>query len=467
MAMATIVVVSLVSTCSPLYPANPYCDANIYMTMGKHWWDGMIPYRDLYDQKGPLLYMLHALAALISSRHFIGIYLIELIGGMALLLGYRKVMELWIDARHALPASIALMALTYTSTFFCFGDTVEELMLPILVWSWYPFLRYAKQDVMPDFKTSAWIGAAVAVVFWTKFTVVAPYAGMVAAALITACYRKQMPALLTRMLTALAVFMAFSLALIALFFAIGAGWEMLHGYLLFNIFHYNTTTEGAGYIHMPRWLLLVWLVVVYGFSRIPDQRDVRLMVSLTAATTTVLFFAVFCYYYYYLISYFLFAPIVGAVMAKKERSLRRVWTVVGILFVLTLARDYNLILLLRGKAVSYAVPMAEFIAQDKEEDNPQLIVTGYLNASIFNKADIKPCAKYFFTPNSVYPAIRAEQDSLLRDPATRYVVTPNELPDSLGYEYVMTTIDYDRGTGIEMFTHVERETPMHLYKRTR
>ncbi len=99
---------------------------------------------------------------------------------------------------------------------------------------------------------------------------------------------------------------------------------MLDGYLLFNLFHYNTTTEGAGYIHMPRWLLLVWAVVVYLFSRIPDQRDVRLMVALTAATTTVLFFAVFCYYYYYLISYFLFAPVVGAIMAKKPRSLRRV-----------------------------------------------------------------------------------------------------------------------------------------------
>lgn len=465
MAAVTLVVVTLVSTCSPLYPSNPYCDANIYLTVGRNWWHGLLPYRDLYDQKGPLLHMAHALAALISDQHFFGVYLLELIGGMALLMGYRKVIGLWTEKRYSLPAAIALMALTYTSTFFCFGDTVEELMLPILVWSWYPLLRYAKCGDIPSVRCVVGIALAVSVVFWTKFTIVLPYAGMILAALIIAYRREQLQVFLTRMLLALMVFVVFSLAVILFFFAMGAGREMLDGYLLFNLFHYNTTTEGAGYIHMPRWLLLVWAVVVYLFSRIPDQRDVRLMVAMTAATTTVLFFAVFCYYYYYLISYFLFAPVVGAIMAKKPRNLRRVWIVVGVICVLTMMRDYNLILLLRGKADSYAVPMAEYIATDKEEEDPQLLVADFLNSSIFNKANLTPRAKYFFTPNSVYPAIRAERDSLLCDPATRYVVTPNELPDSLGYELVMTTIDYDRGVGIEMFTHKECATPVHLYKR--
>ena len=49
------------------YPINDWSDANIYFTIGKGMTRGQVVYRDLYDHKGPLLYALHALCALISQ----------------------------------------------------------------------------------------------------------------------------------------------------------------------------------------------------------------------------------------------------------------------------------------------------------------------------------------------------------------------------------------------------------------
>ena len=59
------------SKSSPLYPINDWSDANIYFSIGKGMLRGEVVYRDLYDHKGPLLYALHALCALVSPFFFI------------------------------------------------------------------------------------------------------------------------------------------------------------------------------------------------------------------------------------------------------------------------------------------------------------------------------------------------------------------------------------------------------------
>lgn len=55
---------------SPLYIINDWYDANAYFTMGKGMMNGAVPYRDLFDHKGPLLYLLYGIGYLIDSTGF-------------------------------------------------------------------------------------------------------------------------------------------------------------------------------------------------------------------------------------------------------------------------------------------------------------------------------------------------------------------------------------------------------------
>ena len=71
------VTITVVSASSPLYPFNPWDDANCFFTVGRGIIHGLVPYRDLYEQKGPLLYFIYALAALISEKSFIGAWIAE------------------------------------------------------------------------------------------------------------------------------------------------------------------------------------------------------------------------------------------------------------------------------------------------------------------------------------------------------------------------------------------------------
>ena len=59
---------------SPLYATNFWTDTNIYFTIGRGMTRGLMPYRDLFDHKGPLLFILYALGAAISDTSFIGVF---------------------------------------------------------------------------------------------------------------------------------------------------------------------------------------------------------------------------------------------------------------------------------------------------------------------------------------------------------------------------------------------------------
>ena len=79
-ALAGLLSVAMLLVCSknsPLYPMNDWVDVNCFFTIGRGIRHGLVPYLDLYEQKGPLLYAVYALAAWISETGFIGVFIVE------------------------------------------------------------------------------------------------------------------------------------------------------------------------------------------------------------------------------------------------------------------------------------------------------------------------------------------------------------------------------------------------------
>ena len=64
--LAAVFTVTICSKSSPIYPLNDWDDPNCFFTVGKAMANGKILYKDIFEQKGPLLYMLHMLAYQIS-----------------------------------------------------------------------------------------------------------------------------------------------------------------------------------------------------------------------------------------------------------------------------------------------------------------------------------------------------------------------------------------------------------------
>lgn len=81
---------------SPFYVFNDWVDANAFFTMGKGMMNGLIPYKDLFEQKGPILYFIYGIGYLLDNDGFTGIYILEVLSSTILCYCLYKLSKLMI-----------------------------------------------------------------------------------------------------------------------------------------------------------------------------------------------------------------------------------------------------------------------------------------------------------------------------------------------------------------------------------
>ena len=145
--VAAAAVLMICSRASFLYPFHNWDDVNSYLSMGKCMMDGSaVPYRDLFDQKGPCLYFAYGLCSLISRTEFTGVYLMELILTVSDLAGIYRILRLYLSKGWSAVLSVPVLALMFSSLSFYWGGSAEELCLPFLILPLYMTLRRLGQE---------------------------------------------------------------------------------------------------------------------------------------------------------------------------------------------------------------------------------------------------------------------------------------------------------------------------------
>ena len=164
-------VLLLMAQASPLHAGNNWLDTNCFVTVARGMIAGKIPYRDLIEQKGPLLYLLHVPAMLISPRGYFGIYLLEVAEYACFVVAVMRIARLLGGNRAVLPA-ILLTMIPVASTVFAAGDSsAEEMVQPLLAWSVYDALRYLQSDAKKmSARTLLRNGFLAGCVLWIKFS---------------------------------------------------------------------------------------------------------------------------------------------------------------------------------------------------------------------------------------------------------------------------------------------------------
>ena len=168
----------IATSSSPLYAANFWTDTNIYFTIGRGMTRGLMPYRDLFDHKGPLLFMLYALGAAISDTSFIGVFILEVLSlAAAVYAGWRTV-SLFGEGRLTLLSMPILAAVACCCTAFTQGGSAEEFALPALAAGVYLALAQMAQPGEADGRRALGFGAAAGWVFLIKYTDIGLFAGL-------------------------------------------------------------------------------------------------------------------------------------------------------------------------------------------------------------------------------------------------------------------------------------------------
>ncbi len=451
------IILAICSKSSFLYPLNDWVDANCYFTVGKGMMNGLVPYRDLVEQKGILLYFLHGIGYLVSHKTFIGVYLIEVIAGTGYLYYAAKTTSLFVHERWAYIITPVLAALVYSSASFAHGDSAEELCLPLLMFGLYWLFRFFKNkdDLTP--RVLGLSGVMAGCVLWIKYTMLGFWLGWMIAIFVGLLLAKQLRKAFASCLWFLGGMIVAIVPWLVYFAANGALADWFHVYFYLNFTAYPET-HGLAEMLGSVWksvsetilaspALLVSIVIgllgFLGTNRLIKGAWPKVCLLLIPALLALGVYAggrAYPYYFLIIMGMLMLPGLI--VLARAISALAGAWRtaearrkpnirIPRLLFGLLCA----LVLALSSAYAYSAYQYRDFMEVDKEalaqyrfaqimneEQDPTLLNYGFLDGGFYTAADILPATKYFCKLNLDVPEIMETQQQLIHDKTVQFVV---------------------------------------------
>ncbi len=234
----------LVSKCSPLYPLQDWVDTNCFLTMGRGMLHGLVPYQDLFEQKGPLLYFYHFLASIISETSFIGVFILEVLSFTLFLYYLKKILAYFIqDKSKCLILTIIGTVIILTMRSFHFGDSAEEFCLPFITIQFYHLIKLLKEKYLSK-KDLLIDGFLAGCTFMIKYTLLGFFIGYGIVLTITYLSKKDKKELLTSYLYLFLGGITSLIPWLIYFLVTNALKDFIHVYFVLNITKYSSTGGG-------------------------------------------------------------------------------------------------------------------------------------------------------------------------------------------------------------------------------
>ncbi|WP_203639324.1 teichoic acid glycosyl transferase [Levilactobacillus wangkuiensis] len=243
LAFIGIFMMAFCSYTSPAYYFDTSPDNNAFFTVGKAMMHGITPYKDIFEQKGPYVYLLHGLAYLVSHRSFILIFVVEigvLVAAMILTFKIARVMKL-AELPAFLVAMLSPMLFLY-HPYYNYGDTVEFFTLPLLLSLIYLIFLLDQHQLT----VSPWWffaqGLFVGIVFLAKYTLLGAWIAFYLAYGGYLLVKKQWRLLGQLVLWSGAGFLLATVPWLIYFLATGSLGSFINVYILFNTKVYMTSS---------------------------------------------------------------------------------------------------------------------------------------------------------------------------------------------------------------------------------
>ncbi len=249
--LTSVSVITLVSNCSPFYAFNDWVDPHTMFSVGKAILHGMMPYRDVFEQKGPVILLLHAFAALISRTSLTGVWILEIISCFLFLYCSCQIMKIRLG-KAALPLIPVLALISYTVTAFAQGDSAEEFCLPVLAYGLLVGYRSIANEKLPASREWFFVGLSSGLVLWTKYSMLGFYFGCFFALFLYAKKNKRLPELWRGVGRTALGLGCISLCILLWFMINGAAYNLFETYFYQNLFLYPKTADIYGHLTLIR-----------------------------------------------------------------------------------------------------------------------------------------------------------------------------------------------------------------------
>ena len=137
--------IALTFSLCPINGQSAGIDSSVFLYIGKRMQSGVVPYRDLFDHKGPLLFFIQYFGLLFSGDKFFGVWIIELIClTVAIYFSYKTLQILNSKNTVINFLTILLSYLVIGLQLFEGGNLTEEYALPAIAFFGYVFSKFLK-----------------------------------------------------------------------------------------------------------------------------------------------------------------------------------------------------------------------------------------------------------------------------------------------------------------------------------
>lgn len=246
-------------------------DSSVFKLIGSLIGKGYIPYRDLFDHKGPLIYIFNYLGTQIA--YYRGTWIIELISLYVTFIFIYKIARLYLSKTKS------IFTLLFTTTilfiFFDEGNLVEEYALPFLTASLYIFLEYFKTKKISNAKLVV-CGACFSAVCLLRINMISLWVTFCILILVQCIINKQFKELLRFIIFFLIGFLIVFLPITIWLTFNGAFKLFIEDYIIFNLSYTSVATIGEKYsafVYYSNYSVILATIIYNIFIVIKDKND--------------------------------------------------------------------------------------------------------------------------------------------------------------------------------------------------
>lgn len=174
----TVVIMVISGRDSWLYDAYVRCDTNWYFICGRALMNGLTPYVDFVDSKGPLLWLIYGVGYLLTPHSFIGVFWLECLVLLATLwIGYKMAMLFLGDRPILNLISVVLLGFVFVQTYDEWR--CEFWCRPLLLYTVYLTCLSIKRHSASTYQANALrSGLCVGLAFMIKYSIAAMIGGI-------------------------------------------------------------------------------------------------------------------------------------------------------------------------------------------------------------------------------------------------------------------------------------------------
>lgn len=387
---------------SPLY-AGYGSDSAIFQVIGKYWAEGVVPYTELFDHKGPYIFLVDAIGYGITGDK-IGLVMVQILNLFITLVGIYKITLLfWTGKKAWLWTFLTLGFLT-----LCYegGNLTEEYMLPFLAFCTYGQLRFLWKSEWKekghDYKWALLYGVTFSLSVLTRLTNAVGLCCGIFTILCILIREKKWKNIGGNIVAVLIGTIVTALPFILYFWSKEALYDMLLGTILQNIkaaeavttFWWSEPHSIVGWFHIIIAHLCSYGLIAAGIvAAVKKQKEQAAYYLFVGVCMTVYLVTRYAFYHYMMIA-IPYLPLVAAVCTDigkyKEKLQLLLAAFLGVIILYqtyTVYRDsWN-----AGKDE----PAYATLLQEVPEDEKDGFVAYNVKTDIYLKYNLKPCYRYF------------------------------------------------------------------------